>query len=331
MKRASRTLVASIVLSAAALLLCTACAVPTVPTFFQEDEATPTETQETTTEEAVPEEKTVPSEEAAPEQEGSEILTVVEEEEPAQTEESEQPTVSVEAEEAAAAGTPLLQFTGIEESKTLVSDMDAGTVPVKCNVLYDQMGARPSVMITDPATITEIYELMKDVVVIGKTNMSITDSYHHIFFTLQDGSTVGYSFEGEGILCVGRDNYAVIGTELLWQRVRMLQDEFMQGKLAPQPTTTQQTTTQPQSTTTPSTYAITIDDPSNIITNCPTSAAPGETVRLTTVGVADAELNVYVDEERIHAVDNMGTVWEFTMPEHDVTVRGEEKPVRGGA
>jgi hypothetical protein len=199
------------------------------------------------------------------------------------------------------------------------------------------MGERPTVTITDAATITEIYDLITNAVVIGKTDMSITDSYHHVFFTLVDGSTVGYSFEGEGILCVGRDNYAVIGTELLWQKVRALQDEFVQGKVATPATTTttEPTTTAPVTTSDPApeqgAYSITITDPSNVIRECPTSAKPGETVTVKTVGVADAELNVYVDEERIHTTDSMGMEWGFTMPEHDVVVRGELKPVRGGA
>ena len=124
-------------------------------------------------------------------------------------------------------GTPLLEFDCGEDSARLVADMAAGSIPTTCDVLYDQMGTRPNVTVTDPATITHIYELVSDIVVTGESNMSITDSYHHVRFTLQDGSTVGYSFEGEGLLSCDRTNYDVVGTAPLWDYVRELQEEVM--------------------------------------------------------------------------------------------------------
>ena len=100
-----------------------------------------------------------------------------------------------------------------------------------CNVLYDTMGARPDVDVTDPAQITEIYGLLAQVTVDGETDMSITDSYHHVIFHLQDGQTVGFSFEGEDILSKYRgtypDNYQVSGAYPLWSAVRAIQDDYI--------------------------------------------------------------------------------------------------------
>lgn len=121
-------------------------------------------------------------------------------------------------------GTPLLGFEGDAAAAKLVSDMEAGRIPVSCDVLYDQMGSLPNVVVTDPDTITHLFKLVEGIVVTGESDMSVTDSYHHVRFTLQDGTVVGYSFEGEGLLSRERTNYEVVGDGPLWEFVRQLQD-----------------------------------------------------------------------------------------------------------
>ena len=118
----------------------------------------------------------------------------------------------------------VLNFEEIKNVDKLNSDMSAGKTPVSCDVLYDQMGARPNVNVTDPDTIKKIYEKLGDITVTGKSNMSITDSYHHVIFTLQDGTVVRFGFEGTGMLSVGTDNYDVIGGSGLWSLVKEMQE-----------------------------------------------------------------------------------------------------------
>ena len=123
-------------------------------------------------------------------------------------------------------GTPVVWF--FEEAAPLREDMGAGRIPVSCNVLYDQMGALPEVTVTDPETIAELYNRLSQMIVLeGGRAMSITDSYHHIYFTLQDGTVVGWSFEGEGSLDKGSEGlYPVSDEGGLWSYVRELQDEL---------------------------------------------------------------------------------------------------------
>lgn len=129
-------------------------------------------------------------------------------------------------------GVPLFEFCTDEDTRRLVADVEAGRIPVSCNVLYDQMGGLPDVTITDEATILEIYALLSRIRVGDESMVSITDSYHHVVFTLQDGTTVGWGFEGTGILVRGRTNYDVTGSGPLWTRVRALQNELMENERA---------------------------------------------------------------------------------------------------
>ena len=118
----------------------------------------------------------------------------------------------------------VLNFEEIKNIDKLNSDMSAGKMPVSCDVLYDQMGARPNVNVTDPDTIKKIYEELGDITVTGKSTMSITDNYHHVIFTLQDGTVVRFGFEGTGMLSVGKDNYDVKGGGGLSSMIKELQE-----------------------------------------------------------------------------------------------------------
>lgn len=110
----------------------------------------------------------------------------------------------------------------------LVEDMEAGLVPQSANVLYDQVGSRPEVDVTDEETIRWIYEGLRRIEVVGETDMSVTDCYHYVVFTLQDGTKVRFSFESEEILdCGGGRRYSVTGGSELWSLVRDLQDVQM--------------------------------------------------------------------------------------------------------
>ncbi|MGN0262597.1 MAG: hypothetical protein ACI4B9_07160 [Eggerthellaceae bacterium] len=110
----------------------------------------------------------------------------------------------------------------------LVEDMEAGRIPQSANVMYDQMGSRPDVDVADEETIRRIYEGLCRIEVLGETDMSVTDCYHHIIFTLQDGTQVRFAFESEGILDCGDGlRYSVTGGSELWSLVRDLQDAQM--------------------------------------------------------------------------------------------------------
>lgn len=109
---------------------------------------------------------------------------------------------------------------GLPAYERLVEDMETGRIPQSVNVLYDQMGSRPDVDITDEETIRRIYRELCRIEVAGKTNLSVTDCYHHVIFTLQDGTQVGFWFESEEILdCGGGLRYSVTGGSALWWQV----------------------------------------------------------------------------------------------------------------
>lgn len=110
----------------------------------------------------------------------------------------------------------------------LVGDMEAGLIPQSANVLYDQSGSRPDVDVTDEETIRQIYAGLCRIEVVGETDISVTDCYHHVIFTLQDGMQVKFAFESEEILdCGGNRRYSVTDGGELWSLVRDLQDAQM--------------------------------------------------------------------------------------------------------
>ena len=121
----------------------------------------------------------------------------------------------------------ILWFQDNEGAKKLIEDMNDGNIPQECNVLYDEMGSRPEVTVTDVETITDLYNRLALMSVGEKSQMSITDSYHQIRFTLQDGTTVGWNFEGKDLLNIGTENYDVKDEGNLWFAVRQLQEKAM--------------------------------------------------------------------------------------------------------
>ena len=59
--------------------------------------------------------------------------------------------------------------------------------------------------------IRTIYKGLKNITVADKSEMSITDCYHFVAFTFEDGTSYGYRFEGTGLLVYGSDNYDISG------------------------------------------------------------------------------------------------------------------------
>lgn len=118
----------------------------------------------------------------------------------------------------------ILLFQDDEGAAKLIADMEAGRVPSECRAMYDEMGARPEVVMTDPELITEAYNRLGHMTIGGETMESITDCYHYIVFTLQDGTNVGWSFESAGMLCRGQTNYEVTHAGTIWEMVRAMQD-----------------------------------------------------------------------------------------------------------
>ena len=99
----------------------------------------------------------------------------------------------------------------------LREDMKNGDIPM-------------DVTVTDQETIRNIYGQLADITVGDKTDMSVTDSYHHITFRLRNDTYVSFYFEGEDIFCCGEDNYTVSGSRNLWNTVRQLQDVAIREK-----------------------------------------------------------------------------------------------------
>ena len=217
------------------------------------------------------------------------------------------------SEPSAASNVSILDFQNDAKVAKLKSDMEAGRIPVSCNVLYDTMGARPDVDVTDPAVITDIYNALSRVTVVAPSDMSVTDSYHHVSFKLQDGTSVGFSFEGDGLLSGGRKNYQVSGTGELWKLVRSIQDESM------------------SKSDKGAVHSIKIASGKDMVYSCPTEARAGDTVVIELLDVTDGSMVVKVDGEEIGEVN--GIVNAFVMPDRDVRidVTFEDYSFGGGA
>lgn len=124
--------------------------------------------------------------------------------------------------------TPLLMFDKSREAKTLMEAMEEDRV-VSVNLLYDQGGGNPEMESSDPDIIKRAYKATKNITVRGdeEVNMSVTDAYHHVYFTLDDGSQIGYSFEGEKIIFIHDGTAAgsphlISGSRELWSLYREL-------------------------------------------------------------------------------------------------------------
>ncbi len=198
----------------------------------------------------------------------------------------------------------ILKFDGDAASAQLVEDMRAGKTPTSCTVLYDQMGALPSVTITDARTMREVYKKLARMHVEGKTDMSITDNYHFVSFELQDGAKVSYGFEGEGILARGKQNYAVRDQSGLWTYVRQLQEQQLREESAGDDW-----------------LAIELDDEEELVQSCPTSAPAGEVVQVIVPVVLDVDRHVAVNGNEDFGSFVTGDTYEFVMPDKPVTIR----------
>lgn len=122
--------------------------------------------------------------------------------------------------------TPLLIFDKSEGAKALMNAYDNGKI-IRVNLLCDQGGGNPEIVSEDADVIRQAYKATKNITVQGKSNESVTDSYHHVYFTLEDGYEIGYYFEGEGILVYTEEKghkarYSIAGSRALWELYREL-------------------------------------------------------------------------------------------------------------
>lgn len=114
---------------------------------------------------------------------------------------------------------PILVFDQSDGAKQLMTAFDEGTIE-SAEVLYDQMGSNTPYQTTDQNEIRTIYKALKNITVTGESEMSVTDSYHYVTFTFEDGSSYGYRFEGTDLLCYGDDNYDISGGDDLFGFMR---------------------------------------------------------------------------------------------------------------
>lgn len=127
--------------------------------------------------------------------------------------------------------TPIFMFDKSKEAKALMTAFDRGEI-VKVEILYDQGGANEPVESDNQDVIRQAYKALKNIVIVESTKETVTDCYHHVIFTLQDGSEVGYSFEGKDIIYYndgdgGNDdgNYKIEGSGELWKLYSQLVGE----------------------------------------------------------------------------------------------------------
>lgn len=133
--------------------------------------------------------------------------------------------------------TPLLMYDKSREAKLLMEAMEDDRV-VSVNLLYDQGGGNGEAESSDPDVIRQAYKAMKNITVLEdeEVNVAVTDSYHHVYFTLEDGSRIGYSFEGEDIILIPSgaeagssgstaEPHLIEGSGGLWKLYRELAEE----------------------------------------------------------------------------------------------------------
>ena len=198
----------------------------------------------------------------------------------------------------------ILTFDGDAASAQLVQDMTEGKTPKSCDVLYDQMGSLPSVTVTDARTMRDIYKKLAHIQVEGTTDKSVTDSYHHVSFELQDGTKVSFGFEGEDVLVRGQQNYAVSDAGGLWTYVQSLQKKQLRDESAGDDW-----------------LAIKLDDTEELVLDCPTSAPAGETVQVIVPILLDVDMHVAINENEGYGSYVDAETYEFVMPNEPVTVR----------
>ena len=107
----------------------------------------------------------------------------------------------------------------------LLADMETGEIPVECDILYDEEGARPEVAVKDPGMIRELFDRLSRVTVGSRNGMSVTDAWHYMSFRLRNDTNVVCFFNGEGLLLRGQDTYTISGAGPLFTYIRKLQDD----------------------------------------------------------------------------------------------------------
>ena len=114
----------------------------------------------------------------------------------------------------------LLEIDNRKETKKLVECFNEDKYPISVYVIFDQSGSLPSLETADTDFMKEVYTLLSKVEIIGKTNESVTDSYHCVSFMLSDGTSATFNFEGENLIHLGDSNYRVENTKELFERIR---------------------------------------------------------------------------------------------------------------
>lgn len=206
-------------------------------------------------------------------------------------------------------GTPILDYYADDEGVAkLVDDMAAGKMPQRVGLLYDQMGANPTLELVDDPTIAMVYQIVSTMTIHEDVPATpVTDSYHKVYFVLQDGTTVGWSFEGAGTVLRGGEALTVEGDDELWSLARSLYGGMGQdgqgGGQAPA-----------------GTCSISLVDAGGIVRSCPTSARPGETVTIDICEMTDVYPVVTSRDGDLEIRQKGGWDFEFEMPDHDVTL-----------
>lgn len=204
-------------------------------------------------------------------------------------------------------GTLLARCEDDYEVRRLIEDMRAGRLPKECGLLYDQMGANPELVIDDFDTLVEVCECVADIEVLDDIPaMSVTDSYHHVRFVLQDGTEVGWSFEGAGVVVTGGDLVSVAGDEQLWRLAQAMYragDDWQPEEL-------------PKGA-----YRVVVNDKERVVCSAPVHATTGQEVTLEMLAVEDTYPAVKVEcDGKDVEVKQQGLYWSFEMPDEDVTV-----------
>ena len=107
-----------------------------------------------------------------------------------------------------------------------VSDFSAAfytETPASVSYTFNGEASGEPILITDPDKITAVYEALAKITITGEADTISTDNEHMIEFTLQDGTSLSFCFNGHNLEWNG-NAYTLGGDTPLWDFIRQLSE-----------------------------------------------------------------------------------------------------------
>jgi hypothetical protein len=112
-------------------------------------------------------------------------------------------------------------FDNRSATENLKNDMDARRIPQKVRWKLEKRGET-----TDEQDIRAIYREMSEMIVVGQTNLAVSDHGYYVEYILQDGTVTHFDFVTIAILRMGDQRYVLESDGGLWRVLREIQDRL---------------------------------------------------------------------------------------------------------